>query len=143
MRRMLAVSGRIVGVTGLAAVSALHVAWVAGSSWPAKNKKALAEAVVGSKTEMPSAGPTLVVAAGTGAAALLAAGAFGEGKLQRAGVRAMGSVMLARACFGGETALAALGLPKPGKQFIRLDTEYYRPLTAVLGVSLWLGSAKR
>lgn len=143
VRRAFTISARVIGFTGLAAVSALHVAWAAGSSWPAKNKKKLAEATVGSAIEMPEAGPTLVVAAGTGAAALMATGALGNGRMQCTGLRLMGTVLILRSALGGATALAALGLPKPGKKFKLLDAKYYRPLTAVLGVALWVAGSKR
>lgn len=143
MRRAFTTSARVIGFTGLAAVSALHVAWAAGSPWPAKNKKKLAEATVGSTIEMPEAGPTLIVAAGTGTAALLATGVLGNGHMQRTGLRLMGSALVLRSVLGGEAALAVLGLPESGKKFRELDEKYYRPLTAVLGAALWVAGAKR
>lgn len=141
MRRALTTSARLIGSTGLAAVAALHVVWAAGSSWPAKNKKQLAEATIGSTIEMPSAGPTLVVAAGTGAAAAVASGTLGNGCVQRTGLRLMGTALIARSVLGGEAALALLGLPESGKKFRELDERYYRPLTLVLGGALWVAAS--
>lgn len=46
--------------------------------------------------------------------------------------------MLMRALFGGNAAIAAMGLPPAGRTFRQLDSHLYRPLTALLGVSLWL-----
>lgn len=72
--------------------------------------------------------------------ALLASGALGAGRVQRLGLRALAAVMLARALVGGNPALAAMGLPPAGPLFQRLDRHFYRPVTALLGVSLWLSA---
>ncbi len=48
--------------------------------------------------------------------------------------------MLMRALLGGGPALAAMGLPPAGGTFRRLDSRFYRPLTALLGFALWLSS---
>lgn len=141
MRQGTIVTARIVSVTGLAAISALHAVWASGSPWPAKNTAALAEAVVGQAIEMPSAAPTAVVAVGTAGTALLAAGALGHRPVRRLALGGMGTVMLLRAVLGGDAALAALRLPRSGGTFRRLDRRYYRPFAAVLGVALWVASA--
>lgn len=134
------VLSRVVAFTGLAALSALHVIWSTGRPWPAKNSKQLAEAVVGQAIEMPAAAPTAVVAAGAAAASVLASGLLGDGRIQRNGLRVIGSVMLLRAALGGGVALAALKLPPAGEKFRSLDRRYYRPFAAVLGVALWLAT---
>ncbi|WP_307482270.1 DUF3995 domain-containing protein [Microbacterium trichothecenolyticum] len=126
--------------TALAGVSVLHVMWASGSPWPAKSKKQLGEAVIGSDGPMPGVTPTLVVAGGTAAAALLASGALGEGPARRLALRGMGAVMAMRAVIGGGLALAAMGLPAPGRTFRDLDNRLYRPFAALLGVSLWLAA---
>ncbi|WP_314138927.1 DUF3995 domain-containing protein [uncultured Plantibacter sp.] len=138
MREVAGTVARILSTTGLAGVSVLHAVWATGSPWPAKDEKTLAEAVIGSHGPMPGVAPTLVVAGGTAGAALLASGALGEGRVQRLGLRAIGTVMLMRALFGGNAAIAAMGLPPAGRTFRQLDSHFYRPLTALLGVSLWL-----
>lgn len=140
MRNATGTAARILSITGLAGVSLLHVVWAAGSPWPAKDKKQLAEAVIGSHGPMPGAAPTLVIAGGTAVAALLASGAAGDGRVRWLVLRAMGTVMLLRALFGGDSALAAMGLPPAGRTFRRLDNQFYRPFAALLGVSLWLSS---
>ena len=135
------VAARVVSVTGLAALSAVHVVWAAGSPWPAKNRARLAEAVVGQTVEMPAAGPTAVIAVGAAGVGLMASGALGDGRMPRLAMRALGTVMLLRASLGGDAALAALRLPPSGETFRRLDRRYYRPFAAILGVSLWLAAA--
>ncbi|MCW1248621.1 hypothetical protein ODZ83_00115 [Acaricomes phytoseiuli] len=58
--------------------------------------------------------------------------------MQRFGLPALGTALLARAALGGEAALALLQQPPPAETFRDLDQRYYRPLAALLGVSLWL-----
>lgn len=140
MRRAAAVAARAVSAVGLAGVSALHLVWASGSPWPARDDKRLAEAVIGSHGAMPGVAPTLVVSLGTAGAALVASGAVGRGSAQRLALRSAGAVLLARAVLGGGVALSAMGLPPAGATFRRLDRRIYRPLTAVLGVALWLAS---
>lgn len=135
------VAARVVSVTGLVALSALHVVWAAGSPWPAKNTARLAEAVVGQTVEMPAAGPTAAIAVGAAGVGLMATGALGDGRVPRLAMRALGTAMLLRAVAGGDVALAALKLPPSGETFRRLDCRYYRPFAAILGVSLWLAAA--
>lgn len=135
-------TARVVSVTGLVALSAVHVVWAMGSPWPAKNTARLAEAVVGQAVDMPAADPTAVIAVGAAGAGLMASGALGDGRLPRLGMRALGTVMLLRASLGSDAALAALRLPPSGETFRRLDRRYYRPFAAVLGVSLWLAAAE-
>lgn len=140
MRDLTGTVARIISAAGLAGVSALHVVWASGSPWPARDRKSLAEAVVGSHGPMPGVAPTLMVAGGTAGAALLASGVMGDGHMQRLVLRGMGTVMLMRALLGGGPALAAMGLPPAGRTFQRLDNRFYRPLTALLGVALWLSA---
>lgn len=143
MSRALRVIARAVAALGLGAIAALHAVWVTGSSWPAQDRKRLGEAVVGQTDVQPAPLSTAVVAAGAAGAGLVVAGAFGDGRLQRLGLRGMGAIMLLRAAFGGEAALAVLGLPPAGDLFRRLDARYYRPFAAVLGLALWIATLGR
>lgn len=133
---------RAVSVAGLAALSALHVIWASGSSWPAKSTERLAEAVVGQTVEMPGRLPTAVIAAGAAGAACLVSGGLGERGIARFGARFTGTAMLLRAVLGGDVALAALGLPPSSQTFRRLDRRYYRPFAALLGGALWIASSR-
>ena len=57
----------------------MHVVWATGSPWPAKSRRRLAEATVGTATEMPATVPTAVVAAAALAAGAVSAGVLGDG----------------------------------------------------------------
>ncbi|QIK64249.1 DUF3995 domain-containing protein [Leucobacter viscericola] len=57
--------------------------------------------------------------------------------------RVMGLGLLARAVVNEDTLMDGLGLPASGKRFKKLDQQYYRPLCAVLGVAVLLGSRDR
>ncbi len=140
MRAIVALA-RFVAWIGLTAVGVLHAVWAAGSVWPAKNRKQLAQATVGSNAQ-PDAQATAVVAAGAIAGGAIAAGALGERALPVALRRIAGVVLVARAALGADAALSLLGLPKGSKQFIELDNRYYRPLCTVLGVALLIGARK-
>lgn len=143
MHKAMWAAARTVSTTGLAGASVLHAVWATGSPWPARDKKHLAEAVIGSPGTAPGTVPTLVVAGGTAGAAFLASGVVGDGSVQRLGLRAVGTVMLMRALLGGDATLAAMGLPPAGRKFRLLDNRFYRPLTGLLGISLWLASLAR
>ncbi|MGN7965979.1 DUF3995 domain-containing protein [Microbacterium sp. 22179] len=131
---------RVVGATGLASIAALHAIWASGSPWPATSSEELAEAVVGQSVEMPSAAPTAVVAAGAAGAALLTAGALGSGRPVRLALHGIAAAFLARALLGGGAALTALRLPPAGTRFRRLDARWYRPFSALMGISLWVST---
>ena len=142
MNRGVSAVARIISVSGLVGLSAVHTVWALGSPWPAKDPAQLAEAVVGQTVELPAAAPTAVVAIGAAGAGLLASGLLGRGRSQRVVLRALGLGMVARAAAGGGVALTVLGLPPAGETFSRLDRRYYRPCAAVLGLSLWLAASQ-
>lgn len=132
---------RGVGAIGLLSVGALHAAWAAGSSFPAASRRQLAETVVGSPA-MPGLVPTVVVAAGTTAAGIVVAGAFGGAPAAVWTRRLAGLALISRGAVGGANACRALGLPEPGDTFRRLDSMYYRPLCVTLGAAV-LGAARQ
>lgn len=134
---------RLTAWAGLTAVGALHLAWAAGSPWPEKNRKRLAESVVGNSNALPDTGATAAVGAAAIVAGAVAGGALGDGRAVVAVRRIGGLVFIARAVFGGDAALKALGLPPAGKRFAELDQRIYRPLCGVLGVAMLIGARKR
>lgn len=134
---------RLISWTGLTAVGALHLAWASGSPWPAKNRKRLAESVVGNAAALPDPTATAVVGATAIVGGAIAGGALGENGAAVAIRRAGGAVLLARAAFGGDAALSVLGLPPAGKRFLDLDRRFYRPLCGVLGLAMIIGARKR
>lgn len=133
---------RLTGWAGLTAAGALHAIWASGSSWPAKNRKRLSEAVAGSSKTPPSAEATWVVAGSAFARGAIAAGGLGEGRAIVGIRRLMGLVLLKRALLGGDVFLAVLGLPPAGKRFRELDRRYYRPLFGILGLAVLIGARK-
>ena len=143
MRRFANVVGRLVSALGLTAVAALHFIWASGSPWPARTTDELATAVVGSTAHQPRPEATLVVAIGATGTAILATGALGRGPLRRGALRIASGVLIARAIFGGNAALATLGLPPAGPKFLALDNRYYRPFAAIMAVALWLAATRR
>ena len=134
---------RAISWAGLTGVGALHAIWAAGSPWPAKNRKRLALATVGSTPEMPSTAPTAFVAVAALAAGAVSAGALGEGRLVTGIRRLIGCALLIRGLVGGSTALAVLGMPKPSSVFTDLDNRYYRPLCLVLALASFVGASRR
>lgn len=136
-------TARVISGVGLGAVGALHAAWAAGSHWPARDRRALGEAVIGNAEELPSGAATGVVAGVAAASGLITAGAFGNGKGIVRVRRLIGLALLARAAVGGDVALAALGMPPAKARFISLDNRFYRPLCAVLGIAALLGARRR
>jgi len=135
-------AARVISWIGLTAVGGLHLCWSAGSSWPAKNRARLASATVGNARAMPAPGPTAVVGAAALVGGAVTAGALGESRLIVCGRRLIGLALLARAMLGGEVALRALGMGAPDPRFRRLDARAYRPLCAVLGAAVLLGSRR-
>jgi len=126
-------TGRIVAGVGLGAVGALHLAWAAGSSFPAPNREVLADTVVGSPA-MPGPVPCAVV--GVGALAVAAAVAAGRPRRLSGVVRRLAAAGLAtRAAAGGVVTARRLGLPEPSERFRSWDARVYRPLCAVLAIA--------
>lgn len=134
---------RVVSGIGLGAVAALHGVWAAGSSWPARDRRALGEAVVGGPDAFPGTGATAAVAGIAATGAVVTAGAFGNGRGVVRVRRLTGLALLTRAAVGGDVALAALGMPAAQDRFVRLDARVYRPLCAVLGVAVLIGAKRR
>lgn len=136
-------AARTVSWAGLTGIGALHAVWAAGSPWPAKNRRRLAEATVGTATETPSTLPTAFVAAAALAAGAVSAGALGEGRVATGIRRLVGCAFLIRGLLGGPAALAVLGMPKPGTIFVDLDSRYYRPLCLILALAAFVGAGRR
>lgn len=136
-------AARVISWTGLTGIGALHAVWATGAPWPAKNRKRLAEATVGTATDAPSTLPTAFVAVAALAAGAVLAGAMGEGRVGTGIRRLVGCAFLIRGLLGGSTALAVLGMPRPGATFVQLDNRYYRPLCLALALAAFVGAGRR
>ncbi|MFF2272201.1 DUF3995 domain-containing protein [Agromyces sp. NPDC058136] len=134
-------TSRAVAAVGLVGVGALHAAWASGSSWPARSRRELADAVVGSDAA-PAPLATAAVAVAATAGGIVAGGALGDRPIAVVGRRAAGLALIARAVVGGPVACRLLGLPEPSDRFRKLDARWYRPLCAVLGVAALLGARR-
>lgn len=135
-------AARLFGWAGLTAAGALHAIWAAGSPWPARNPRQLAELVVGNSDSVPDARATGVVSCAAFIGGAVAAGGLGEGRLVVTARRAMGGVLVLRAVLGGDAALRVLGLPAAGPRFRELDRRYYRLAFGALGCALIFGAEK-
>jgi hypothetical protein len=118
----------------MGALSVLHLAWAAGSSWPMGDRRALTDAVVGRRDGVfpPPAACVLVAGAlGAGAASVLADGGPAPG-LRAAGARACVAAFALRGAAGmcGRTDLLSPGSCSP--RFRALDRRIYSPLCLAL-----------
>jgi hypothetical protein len=151
-------AGALTASTALFGLAGLHAVWGAGSSWPAAGRRALAEAVIGTRT-----GPGTGTGHGTGtgpgpqdsgmpgqaacfavSGALAAAGALAAGwparrwpALHRLGICGVAGVLASRGAIGlaGQTRIIS---PQSGSErFLRLDRRVYSPsCLALAGLSL-------
>jgi hypothetical protein len=122
-----------------AAISALHVYWaVAGGSGAGGG--AVPSRIDGTPLFRPSAISTLAVAVALGMAAVIVLGRGGmlapdsRFILYRAGAWAVGAVLLLRAI--GDFRYVGLFKRERRTRFARMDTRYYTPLCAALGLGV-------
>ena len=128
-------SGALLGLAGL------HAAWGAGSSWPFRDRRALADAVAGT-TEVPGPAACFAVGGALAAAGALVAGwPAGRPLLRGTGVAGVVGVLAARGTLGlaGRTQLVSPA--SSSARFTRLDRLVYSPLclslAALSALSLW------
>ena len=116
----------------LAGIGALHVAWALGSSFPFRDRAALADTVVGNDA-VPGRGASLAVAGLLGVAAGLVADVLPVApRFRRVGVVGVASVLATRAAFGfaGSTERLVAGSNSP--RFVTADRRVFAPLCAAL-----------
>ena len=116
----------------LAGIGALHVAWGLGSSFPFRDRAALADTVVGNDA-VPGRSASLAVAGLLGLAAGLVADVLPlPPTLRRVGVAGVATALASRAAFGfaGRTERLVAGSNSP--RFVSADRRVYSPLCAAL-----------
>lgn len=122
------------GALVLLALSALHVVWASGSSWPLSDRRELADAVVGRRDgRFPGYGACLLVAFALAAAAAgVARSSADRGRGARLISGATAGVLSVRGAAGlaGRTDLLSPGSVSP--RFRRLDRRIYSPLALAL-----------
>jgi hypothetical protein len=132
MRTGIRRSTSITTATVLAGIGALHVAWGLGSSFPFRDRAALADTVVGSDA-VPGRGASLAVAGLLGVAAGLVADVLPVApRIRRVGVLGVACVLATRAAFGfaGSTERLVAGSNSP--RFVTADRRVFAPLCAAL-----------
>jgi len=127
-------AGAVAGSAALAALSALHLAWAAGATWPMSDTTELAEVVAGID-RMPGRGPCLAVGGGLAAAAAVVAGVGGARAIARLARLAVAAGFLVRGTAGVTAQTRRLVSWTPGPRFVRLDRRYYGPLCLLIGVT--------
>lgn len=132
----------IATASALGGAALLHVAWGAGSAWPARNRAALSRGVVGSDA-MPGAVACGVVAAMLSATAAAALARVAPGLDRRhyatgpldVVLRGAAGVLAVRGILGGQAALP--GDPAAvAPEFRRADRLVYSPLCLALAAGL-------
>ena len=130
---------RFSGAALLGCASALHFAWGQGSSWPARDRKSLTDAVAGT-SQLPTPAACRTVGAALAVSAALAGG-FGAdrsaARLARAGVA---GVLILRGLTGVAGRTAMIAAWTPSERFTELDRRCYGPLCLVMGALVATGS---
>jgi len=122
----------LIAPSALVAASVVHATWALGVSWPAADRRSLAESVAGT-ADMPGALACGVVSAALAAAAALTAGAGGDHPAAVLSRAAVAAALLARAGtgLGGRTGLLVPWTPS--QHFVELDRRVYGPVCGVVG----------
>lgn len=120
------------GAAGLLAIAGLHVVWATGSSWPLRDRAALADAVVGRGAVPPPSACLAVAGALTAAAALVSGRPRRRPALARTGARTVVAVLTARGAAGLAGRTDALSPGSVSPRFRRLDRRVYAPLCLTL-----------
>ena len=117
----------LVAPGALAAASLVHAAWAFGVTWPAADRRSLAEAVAGS-ADMPGALACGVVSATLAAAAALTAGAGANHPVAVLSRAAVAAALLGRAGTGLAGRTSLLVPWTPSQHFVELDRRVYGPV---------------
>lgn len=121
-----------VTASALAALSALHVAWGLGSSFPCADRTELADVVAGS-SEVPPPGACYAVATALSGAAVLVAGAAPlPSRWRRTALVGVAAVLGGRGVLGLGCGTARIVPWRPSERFTTLDRRYYGPLCIAL-----------
>ena len=125
----------------LAGIGALHVAWGFGSSFPFRDRAALADTVVGNDA-VPGRGASLAVAGLLGLAAGLVADVLPVApRFRRVGVLGVASVLATRAAFGFAGSTARLVPGSDSSRFMTADRRVFAPLCAALAAGAALSAS--
>lgn len=136
-------AGALTASAALFGLAGLHAAWGAGCAWPAADRQALADAVIGARTG-PGAGPQDSGMPGAGACfavsgALATAGALVAGwparrwpRLHRLGTCGVAGVLAGRGALGLTGQTRVVSPVSESERFLRLDRRVYSPACLAL-----------
>ncbi len=126
----------------LAALAALHVAWGLGLSFPFRNRRELADAVVGSSAVPPAPACFAVAGALTTGALLTVDGIPVAPYLRRPALLGMAAILGLRGGLGltGKTTL--ISPDSHSEKFVRWDKQIYGPLCLGLAVGSLVARTK-
>ncbi|WP_410905023.1 DUF3995 domain-containing protein [Puerhibacterium sp. TATVAM-FAB25] len=125
------------GAALIAGASALHVLWGTGSSWPARDRRELADLVAGT-SEFPGSGACFTVAAVLAGAAAVVATRAG-GLRGRAGRACIAGAFAVRGVAGLSGSTRSLVPWAPSDRFVDLDRRYYGPLCVAIAALVAAG----
>jgi hypothetical protein len=133
-RRTTARSASLIGSVVLAALSAVHLYWATGSTWPARDEARLADTVAGLR-QMPGTRPCLVVGLGLGLASAVVSGFGGNHRLARLARLGVASGFIVRGAAGSTGNTSRLVPWEPSARFVGLDRRCCGPPCLFIGVA--------
>jgi hypothetical protein len=142
-------AGALTASTALFGLSGLHAAWGAGCAWPAADRRALADAVIGTRARagasagtgpgVPASGMPGQAACFAVSGALAAAGALVAGwparrwpRLHRLGTCGVAGVLAGRGALGLTGQTRVVSPLSESELFLRLDRRVYSPACLAL-----------
>jgi hypothetical protein len=135
---------RLATAATLAAIGALHVLWGRGSSFPFRNRDALADAVAGRRSVPSPIACNAVAGALWVATALVADVPLAPRRVRTIGRLGVATVLATRGAAGMSGRTDALSPGSTSPKFRRLDRNVYAPLCIALAAgALIAGSRKR
>lgn len=124
----------------LAGIGGLHVAWAFGSSFPFRDRAALADTVVGNDV-VPGRRESLAVAALLGVAAGLVADVLPVPRqVRRTGAFGVAAVLATRAAFGFAGATGRLVPGSDSPKFVAMDRRVFAPMCTALAAGAALST---
>jgi Protein of unknown function (DUF3995) len=147
-------AGALTASMALFGLAGLHAAWGTGCAWPAADRRALAEAVIGTRTGpgtgLPDSGMPGPAACFAVSGALAAAGALAAGwparrwpRLHRLGTCGVAGVLASRGALGLTGQTSVVSPASESERFLRLDRRVYSPACLVLAALSTLALPRR
>jgi hypothetical protein len=147
-------AGALTASTALFGLAGLHAVWGAGYAWPATDRRALADAVIGTRagpgkglpdSGMPGPAACFAVSGALAAAGTLAAGwpARRWPSLHRLGTCGVAGVLASRGALGLAGQTRVVSPVSESERFLRLDRRFYSPACLVLAALSTLALPRR